>query len=126
MANVADVVVSGGVALAFTLVSWAVKALFNRERDRAAGHKDDSEAFAQERETWRKDYDHAYGQMKTQCDLCVRELDKMRNSLYRLMDDLEEQILPALMLPGNDAAETSKAIRTCMSNARRHIREAAE
>jgi hypothetical protein len=121
--NLADAVVSGGVTLATLVISWAVKALFARDRDKAASHRDHSDAFARERETWRQDYDHAYEQIKEQCDDCTRKLNLTVVAFYGLLDDLEEQILPMLILPRAIPSETSKAVRVCMNNARRRVRD---
>lgn len=123
---VADAVVSGGVALGITVISWAFKALFSRDRDKAAGNKDNSEAFARERETWRQDYDHAYNQVRTQCNDCMQELNKFRSSLYGLFDDLEEQIAPMMMLVGSDPKMTWEAMRACIRKARDSVKPGKE
>lgn len=124
--NVADAVVSGGVAVAISVISWAVKSLFSRDRDKAAGRKDLSDSFARERETWRLDYDHAYNQVRSQCNDCIQELHRFRSSLYGLFDDLEEQIAPMLMLPGTDSKMTWEAMRSCIRKARDAVKPGKE
>lgn len=124
--NMADAVVSGGVALAISVISWAVKALFARDRDRAAARKDSSDAFARERETWRQDYDHAYDQVKAQCDECVQELHNIRDAFHRMLDDLEDQIVPMLMIPGTDPQLIRDAMRAISRRSREMARHAGK
>jgi hypothetical protein len=120
--NLADAVVSAGVALTSSVVIWAVKALWSRDRDSAAAHKDHVEAEARYQEAWREDYDHAYRQVKSQCDECLRKMDRIADAFYGLLDDLEEQIMPMLMLP-HDPGDTSRAVRAMMRKARDAARD---
>lgn len=122
MMNLADAAVTGGVTLATLGISWAIKALFNRDKDAA-------ESFAKERETWRQDYDHAYSKIQKQCDDCeeqlaiaVEEISRRVDAFDGLIDDLEEQILPALMLPKSENVETARAVRAVMRTARARAR----
>lgn len=122
--NLADAVVSAGVALASSAIVWAMKALLSRDRDVAAAHKDHVEAEARYQEAWRDDYDHAYRQVKSKCDECNRKLDRIVDAFYGLLDDLEEQIMPMLILPQADSSETSKAVRMMVRKARDAARDA--
>lgn len=125
MINLADAVVSGGVALAFSAIAWAAKALIARDKDKATAHRDHAEALARENETRWADFERSKQLIEDRCEECTRKLDRIEDAFYGLLDDLEEQICPMLMLPQADSVETSRAVRACMRKARDRVRDPA-
>jgi predicted Holliday junction resolvase-like endonuclease len=55
------------------------------------------------------------------CDQCNRKLDRVLGALYGLMEDVEEQIIPAMMLPDSDPRETRNAMRSAVQRAREKV-----
>jgi hypothetical protein len=57
-------------------------------------------------------------QAKKECADCVAALRNTRNAVYVLLEELEDQIIPMLGLPGEDVVATRKAMRLAVHKAR--------
>lgn len=55
---------------------------------------------------------------KQECADCRKQLMATRLIIYTLMESLEDQIIPAIGLPGTDMSETRKAMREAIHKAR--------
>jgi hypothetical protein len=55
---------------------------------------------------------------KKECAVCMKELQVTRQVIYRMLEDLEDQIIPMLMLPDTSPAEIRVAMRATIKTAR--------
>jgi hypothetical protein len=98
---------SGG----FTALQWWL----NRRESHRKQWADDKLA---EHDAWLKAADKAYRRVSAECDSCSEKLDKISDAFYGLLDDLEDQIIPMLILPNSDHRELQIAVRASMRKAR--------
>lgn len=119
----ANVVVQAGMTLAVTGVLWAVRSLWSRDKDNAAAHRDRLEGMARDHETWFKESEDLYERVKSKCDECTVRLDRVEAALEGILEDLDDQILPMLMLPDVNPMDTRNAMRAAMRKARERVRE---
>jgi hypothetical protein len=77
----------------------------------------------QDSETWYRESRHNYEiakkeaeQARQECSECTQELRKTRNAVYTLLEDLEDQVWPMLMLSGDP--EVRSAMRATIRKAR--------
>lgn len=80
---------------------------------------------AEDSQTWYRQSRHHYevakdeaAEAKKECSECMKELRATRNVIYRLLEDLEEQILPMLMLLDGSPTEIRMAMRATIKTAR--------
>jgi hypothetical protein len=100
------------------------------QREKDSREQEEARVRAQEAETnrlWfsesRKNYEtikREASEAKRECAKCIDELRSTREVMYRLLEDLEDQIIPMLMF---DNAEP-KDVRVAMRAAVRRAREA--
>jgi hypothetical protein len=100
------------------------------QRDRETRDQEEARVRAEEAETsrlWfsesRRNYEtikREASEAKRECAKCIDELRSTRDVMYRLLEDLEDQIIPMLMF--DDAAP--KEVRVAMRAAVRRAREA--
>jgi hypothetical protein len=76
-------------------------------------------------QTWYSESRHHYevakeeaAEAKKECASCMKELRATRQVIYRLLEDLEEQILPMMMLPEGDVTAIRVAMRATIKTAR--------
>lgn len=124
--------VTGGGALILGLANIAKEWLTGDEgrraeagAKRAEGAAKTAETSARKHETWFADFEKAYEMLEKRFEACDQKCERFANALYGLMDDLEEDVMPMLMLPHVDHVETGKAVRACMNKARTRTREAS-
>lgn len=72
----------------------------------------------QEHDQWMTDADRAYQRVQKECDQCTERLNYVLKAFYGLLEDLEDQILPMLLLPEVDHRETRIAVRAAVRRAR--------
>lgn len=104
----------GGVGI---LQWWLSK----KQKDKDA-HRDQQ---ARNAETWYEQSKNHYQlakdealEAKRECADCVKQLRVTRLAVYTLLEDLEDQIIPALGLPDADLTATRKLMREAVHKAR--------
>ena len=109
---IADYVVSGAVAMASAgIVTAVVTSFTSRERQ-------DLRAKIDDQDTWREESDSRLDGLQAECDNCQQSLEKTRRALRFLIEDLEDQIVPALLLPTVDTKLVRIAVRLAAQKAR--------
>jgi hypothetical protein len=106
---------SGG---GFTILQWWLNRRENRrlqEEERRQLHAEEKLA---EHDAWLKAADKAYRRVSEECDTCSKKLDRISAAFYGLLDDLEDQIVPMLILPNTDQRELQVALRAYLRKAR--------
>jgi hypothetical protein len=71
-----------------------------------------------EHQQWMDDAKDAYTRLEKDSERCNRKLDRVLTGLYRLLEDIEEQVIPMLQLPNVDPAGTRAALRTSIRTMR--------
>jgi acetyl-CoA carboxylase carboxyltransferase component len=114
-------------AIVTSLVSstggWGILQFFlARKQDKREKVRDKQ---AEDSQTWYRQSKHHYEtavsetvQAKQECADCRKELRDTRNVIYALLEDLEDQIIPMLGLPGADLVATRRAMREAVHKAR--------
>jgi len=100
-----------------------------REREERAKEAERRRAQqAEDSQTWyresRENYDIAKreaSEAKQECATCMQELRATRQAIYRLLEDLEEQIIPMLMFADADLREVRVAMRSAVQRARESL-----
>jgi hypothetical protein len=114
-------------AIVTSLVSstggWGILQLILSRRQNEREVRRDKQAA--DSQTWYRQSKHHYevakeeaAQAKLECAECRKALRETRNAVYMLLEDLEDQIIPMLGLPGGDPLETRKAMRAAVHKAR--------
>jgi hypothetical protein len=85
--------------------------------------KKTSEDKLAEHDRWLKDADKAYRRVSNDCEKCNLRLDRMSEAFYGLLEDLEDQLMPMLMLPAGDPQEISGCLRVSIRKARNTVRD---
>jgi hypothetical protein len=109
-----------GVAIAVAVISsgvWPILLPKLMERRHIARMKE-IEDRDRDRDTWFRESKEAYNRVKDECSACEKQLDRMRNGFYGLLEDLEDQIIPMLLLPDPDQDQIRIAVRACARRAR--------
>jgi uncharacterized protein HemX len=80
---------------------------------------------AEDSQTWYRESRHHYeiakeeaAEAKKECAVCRKELHDTRQVIYKLLEDLEDQILPMLMIPDLDSTGVRVAMRATIKTAR--------
>jgi predicted Holliday junction resolvase-like endonuclease len=99
-----------------------------RERREEAGKQEEARVRAQEAETnrlWFSESRENYAtvkreaaQAKNDCAKCIDELRSTREVIYRLLEDLEDQIIPMLMFDNAEPKDVRVAMRAAVRRAR--------
>jgi hypothetical protein len=83
---------------------------------------------AEDSQTWYRESRHHYevakgeaAEAKQECSDCMKELRITRQVIYRLLEDLEDQIIPMLMLPEGNPVDTRVAMRATIKTARESL-----
>lgn len=110
------------------IVGTAVAWIFGRGSRRIAGR-------IREHDQWMDDAKQAYeraekraanaeqraDRIEEKCEQCNEKLDRVLGVLYGLIEDVEEQIIPAMMLPHSDPRDTRNAMRAALRRAREAV-----
>lgn len=79
----------------------------------------------QQHDQWMSDADKAYkraeakaDRAEVKCEQCEKKLARIVGAFYGLLEDLEDQIIPMLMMPLADHQETRMAVRAAIRQAR--------
>lgn len=114
-------------AIVTSLVSstggWGILQLVLSRRQNEREQRRDKQA--EDSQTWYQQSRHHYAvakdeaaEAKKECADCREALRATRNAVYMLLEDLEDQIIPMLGLPGADLVATRKAMREAVHKAR--------
>ena len=123
--NAADILPMVGALLGGGgLVVAVFNAFLGREGLRAQAANTMSQTEMGEHARWMEDADRAYQRVSAECNRCEIKLDKVLAALYWLLEDLEEQIVPMLMIPNTDHRETRVALRASVRRTRDAVIEA--
>jgi hypothetical protein len=85
---------------------------------RAEGANVAAQTAVSKHESWRADFERNYEILEERCDECTEELRKTRRVVNDLIDELEDQVLPMLMIPGTDPAAVRNVTRRALQRAR--------
>lgn len=84
-----------------------------------------NERLQHERETWMDESKDLYASVKAKCLDCEEELKKTREELaatrravYRLLEDLEDDVIPMLMVPDVEPRDIRVAARAAVQRCR--------
>jgi acetyl-CoA carboxylase carboxyltransferase component len=95
--------------------------LSRKQKEREDRHN----KLAEDSQTWYRESRHHYevakeeaAEAKQECADCIKELRATRQVIYRLLEDLEDQILPMLMMPELNSADIRVAMRVTIKTAR--------
>lgn len=102
---------------------WGIFQLVLSRKQKAA--EDRREKQAEDSQTWYRESRNHYevakeeaAEAKRECADCMKELRATRQVIYRLLEDLEDQVLPMLMLPDFDNTDIRIAMRATIKTAR--------
>jgi hypothetical protein len=110
---------SGG---GFTILQWWLNRRENRRMEAEERRQLHAEEKLAEHDAWLKAADKAYRRVSEECETCAKKLDRIGTAFYGLLDDLEEEIFPMLVLPNTDQRELQVAMRASMRKAREAAR----
>jgi len=100
---------------------WGALQYFLSRREKLRQQESDDTLAKHDR--WFRDADKAYERVTQDCERCNQRLDRMSDAFYGLLDDLEDQIMPVLVLPSADHTEVSGAVRAAIRKARNGVRD---
>lgn len=96
------------------------KAIAEEERETARNAR-----LERERDIWLRESKNAYRRVERECEKCSNELVATRDELaatrkavYRLLEDLEDDVIPMLMLPDVEPREIRVAARAAVQRCR--------
>lgn len=102
---------------------WGIFQLFLSRRQKETEER--REKQAEDSQTWYRESRHHYevakdeaSEAKKECADCMMELRATRKVIYRLLEDLEDQVLPMLMVPESDPKDIRMAMREVVKTAR--------
>jgi hypothetical protein len=87
---------------------------------------EDVERRDADRETWFRESKYAYQRVEQECKKCNNKLERYSTAFYMVLEDLEDQVIPMLILPQSEPAELRGVVRAIIRSARIATRDPIE
>lgn len=124
-------------ALLSSTGGWGILQFILARRQKRAQDEKDADATTRENrrvkqvedsQNWYRQSRHHYdlakreaAESRSECNECRKELEHTRHVIYRLLEELEDQIIPMITTPSADLAATRIAARAAIKQARESL-----
>lgn len=117
--------ISSGVSPAVVpkILAWKNRKEREEKERREREHQDDLERNDRERDTWFRESAKAYARVEQECKRCQTKLERYSEAFNIALEDLEDQVIPMLILPQADPEQLRGVVRAIVRKARVSVRD---
>lgn len=120
-AAIAVAIISSGIwpVLLPRFLEWKNRKHLKEEEQR----REEEELREVDRDTWFRESKYAYARVEDECKKCNQRLERYTEAFYTVLDELDDQVAPMLMLPDADAEKLLVVVRAITRRARASVRQ---